>query len=189
MARKTGQERFHQEGQDLGVDLLDFWRWSASDLVGSIIRERLAEYIVARAVGIDTSGAPYQWETADLKTPSGVNVAVTSAAYVQGVHQTKESAALFLIRAARPQGGTAARRGVKSGGRSGVRVFALLCHRDKATIDPLNVRQWHFYVLPSAAFGSRRRSITLKSLAKLCGDGFSFDNLREAVERAAGQRP
>ncbi len=31
-----------------------------------------------------------------------------------------------------------------------VYVFALLSHRDKATLDPLNVAQWEFYILPAA---------------------------------------
>jgi hypothetical protein len=67
-----------------------------------------------------------------------------------------------------------------------VYVFALLSHADKATIDPLNVSQWQFYVLPTSFLNARRseRSITLKKLVKLCGEGIRFQQLAAAVEAA-----
>jgi hypothetical protein len=51
-----------------------------------------------------------------------------------------------------------------------VYVFALLAHREKTTIDPMNVAQWEFYVLPTRVLDSRARSqhsITLRSLQSL----------------------
>jgi hypothetical protein len=48
--RKSGGERFRANGTDIGPDLLDFWRWSASDLVNNTMRGVLAEYLVARAL-------------------------------------------------------------------------------------------------------------------------------------------
>ena len=47
---RTGRERFHTAGEDLGFDLRSFWRWSVSDLVSNATRGRLAEYLVARAI-------------------------------------------------------------------------------------------------------------------------------------------
>ena len=52
-----------------------------------------------------------------------------------------------------------------------VYVFALLAHQDKASVDPLDLAQWKFYVLPTSTLDSRNRSqysITLKSLSTLC---------------------
>jgi hypothetical protein len=54
--RKTGTEQFRANGIEIGTDLLDFCRWSASDLVNNTMRGVLAEYLVARALGIDTGG-------------------------------------------------------------------------------------------------------------------------------------
>jgi len=51
VATKTGKEKFHEDGKLLAHDLLSFWQWSASDLVGNAMRGILAEYIVASAVG------------------------------------------------------------------------------------------------------------------------------------------
>jgi hypothetical protein len=52
---KTGDECFHSIGASLGYTLLDFWRWSASDLVSNATRGRLAEFIVAKALGISVN--------------------------------------------------------------------------------------------------------------------------------------
>jgi hypothetical protein len=42
--RKTGTEQFRANGIEIGTDLLDFCRWSASDLVNNTMRGVLAEY-------------------------------------------------------------------------------------------------------------------------------------------------
>ena len=66
-------------------------------------------------------------------------------------------------------------------------VFALLAHTDKATVNPLDLDQWTFYVLPTAILDDRTRSqqsITLKTLKGLA-TGIGFGELREAVKLAA----
>jgi len=44
-------------GERLPFGMEDFWRWSASDLLSNALRGVLAEFIVARALGIDTTAA------------------------------------------------------------------------------------------------------------------------------------
>lgn len=83
LARKTGPEPFHANGTAVGCDLLDFWQWSTSDLVSNVTRGRLAEYIVARALGLDTNGVRNEWAAFDLQTESGVKIEVKSAAFIQ----------------------------------------------------------------------------------------------------------
>jgi hypothetical protein len=53
--RRGGQEPFHDGRTSLGFELGDFWAWSVSDLVSNATRGRLAEYIIARALGISTA--------------------------------------------------------------------------------------------------------------------------------------
>ena len=50
--RKSGNEAFHDNDTNLKSNLLSFWQWSASDLIGNAMRGILAEYIVASAVGV-----------------------------------------------------------------------------------------------------------------------------------------
>lgn len=69
-----------------------------------------------------------------------------------------------------------------------VYVFALLKHQERDTLDPLNVAQWEFYVLPTRTLNERTRSqhsITLPSLQKISGGALTFEQLRSAVTFAA----
>lgn len=59
-----------------------------SDLVSNATRCRLAEYIVARALGISTAGVRDEWAAYDLITPDGIRIEVKSAAYLQSWRQT-----------------------------------------------------------------------------------------------------
>ena len=70
-------------------------------------------------------------------------------------------------------------------------VFALLAHKDKATLDAMNVDQWVFYVLPTEVLNKRPRSqhsITLKSLEALC-QPVRFAELASAIAAAGLRQP
>ena len=76
VSRKPGEEPFHANGDILGFDLLGFWQWSTSDLVSNATRGILAEYIVARSLGLTEKGVRDEWAAFDLETPSGVKIEV-----------------------------------------------------------------------------------------------------------------
>src|SRR6185437_13199042 len=95
--RKTGQESFRSGNSNAGFNLLDFWQWTASDLVSNSTRGVLAEFLVARALGVDT-GVRDEWQAFDLKTPSGKKIEVKSAAYVQSWGQKELSKIVFSTR-------------------------------------------------------------------------------------------
>src|SRR5437016_10634959 len=87
--RKTGQERFHSGDHDQGFDLLSFWQWSTSDLVSNVTRGRLAEFLVARALGLEAEDMREEWAAFDLLSQEGIRVEVKSAAFVQTWAQQK----------------------------------------------------------------------------------------------------
>jgi hypothetical protein len=170
--RKEGNEFFHTNGKKLGFDLLSFWQWSASDLVSNTARGILAEYIVARSLGLGEKDVRDEWGSFDLKTSSGLKVEVKSAAYVQSWYQERLSSIMFIAPKRRAWDPETNIQSSEPKRHADVYVFALLAHNDKATVDPLNVDQWRFYVLPTSVLDARTRSqyaITLKSLEKLCG--------------------
>ncbi len=80
---KTGHEQFRSGETRLPFTLLDFWKWSASDLVSNAPRGCLAEFLVAQALGI-VDGLRVEWDACDLRIPDGLTVEVKSAAYVHG---------------------------------------------------------------------------------------------------------
>ncbi|HEU0302863.1 MAG TPA: hypothetical protein VFR37_25600 [Longimicrobium sp.] len=186
--RLTGAEAFHTSGSALGFDVLDFWRWSSSDLVGNVLRSRLAEYLVARALGL-AAGCRVEWDACDLRGPDGLTIEVKSAAYVQSWAQTRASRIVFGIQ---PAYGWDAATNTSLDERcrsAGVYVFCLLHHADAATLDPLDLDQWTFYVLSTAVLDQKlpqQKTITLSALRTLEPIECGYDGLAGAVWKAAG---
>ena len=63
VTRKSGKECF--QGMEGERTLKDFWAWAFSDLVSNTERGKLAEYIVATAMGCDGGTSP-TWGSFDL---------------------------------------------------------------------------------------------------------------------------
>jgi hypothetical protein len=156
--RLSGAEAFHENGQPAGCSVLDFWRWSTSDLVTNTTRGVLAEYIVARALGLPTDGVREAWRGFDLQTEDGLRIEVKSAAYVQSWSQEMLSPIMFVV--PKSLGWDADTNVMETEARrhADAYVFALLAHQDKATIDPLNLAQWQFWAVPTADLDNRTRS-------------------------------
>jgi len=69
-----------------------------------------------------------------------------------------------------------------------VYVFALHHHQEKATVDPLDLRQWTFYVLPATVLNERcaaQRRISLPSLMRLGAAEVPFEDLGRQITIAA----
>ena len=185
ISRKEGEEQFHVNGNRLGFDLLSFWQWASSDLVSNATRGVIAEYIVAWALGLTDKDVREEWAAFDMETPSGIKVEVKSSAYVQSWSQKTLSSISFATPKTRAWDADTNTLSKESKRQADVYVFALLAHKDKATIDPLNIEQWCFYVLPTSVLGSRTRSqhsSTLKSLKNLCSGATPFNELLKVVE-------
>ena len=186
VVRKTGAEPLHLDGNPLPVSLLAFWQWSASDLVSNVTRGRLAEFIVATALGIDTSGVRNEWDAFDLVTATGYKLEGKSSAHVQSWYQASLSNIVWRTPRTRAWDAITNQLSVESRRQADVYVLALLQHQDKNSIDPLNLAQWCFFVVPTRVLDARTRSqhsITLNSLTALT-KSVSYAGLPAAVEQA-----
>ncbi len=182
----SGVEPVHADGVPVGGTLADFWRWSVSDLMSNATRGRLAEYLVHRAVGSPESSIRAEWDAFDLTTPEGIRVEVKSAAYIQSWQQTRESPISFRVPAARGWCATTNRFEKLAKRQADVYVFAIL--NERIAPDPLNIRHWLFYVLPTRVLNARTRSqhsITLASLIKEAGTGVAFEDLAITIKAVA----
>ena len=181
--RKIGSERFRDGATDLGFDLAEFWRWSVSDLVSNATRGILAEFIVARAIGMDSCCVRDEWGACDLIMAGDVKIEVKSTAYVQSWYQKRYSRTSFSIAKSRAWDRNTNETAAESRRQADVYVFAVLAHRDKATVDPLDMSQWRFYVVPTRALEARnQQSITLRSLEALVGESIPYGSLRSSLE-------
>jgi hypothetical protein len=186
IARRSGGEPIRAQGETVGR-LGDFWSWACSDLANNTMRGVLAEYLVATALGAAT-GTRTEWDTVDIRTPEKWRVEVKSAAYLQSWAQSQPSDISFSIA---PASGWDAQTGTASAEvlrRSDVYVFCLLSHQDKQTLDPLDLDQWTFYVLPTRVLDERcavQKTIRLSSLKRLSPLETDFTGLPKAVASCA----
>lgn len=183
--RKTGAEPFTTGEASLGFSILDFWQWSSSNLVGNALRGLVAEFLVARAVGVD-GHIRDEWDPYDVATPSGVRVEVKSAAYLQAWAQRSESLISFDIRETLAWDAATNALAPESERRrqADLYVFALLAHRDKATLNPLDVSQWEFYLLEAPVLNQhvkRQRRISLNRVLGLSPVRCGFADLRRHI--------
>ena len=181
-----GTETFKKaEGSPLvAADILDYWSWAYSDIVGNTNRGALAEFIVARAIGSEPA-VRNDWAAYDLETPSGIKVEVKSSAYLQSWHQTAVSAPSFSIRKAKEWSPETNEFGEERLRHSDVYVFCLLAYKgDKRLLDPLDLSQWEFYVVKTTEidqiFGERS-SIGINRV-KTLSEAYSVNSLMDAVE-------
>ena len=181
--RKTGQEHFTAEGSPLNLKVRDFWQWSQSDLLSNATRGVLAEFIVASALGLDID-ARAEWDAYDLKTDDGLKIEVKSAAYLQSWKQRKLSTIQFGIAPTKGWNAETNEFTEEIKRHADLYIFCLLVHKDKQTVDPLNLDQWVFYLLETAKLDDKfpqQKKLGLTSLLKSNPRVCTFSELKPAV--------
>ena len=170
-------------GMDATVD--DFWQFALSDLRMNNARGYLAEFIVARSLGL-VHARRIEWAEYDVEF-EGISIEVKSSAYLQSWEQPRLSAISFT-----GLKGTqySPRAGYSSAGKqfnAMVYVFCVQAAREHEQYDVLDIGQWEFYVLPRSALVARGfASISRSALATLT-NAVLFAEIADAV-RAAGAR-
>lgn len=168
------------------VDRHDFLDWAYNDLLANVTRGVLAEYIVAKALGI-LDRKRVEWDKYDLRY-GNIGIEVKSAAYVQSWESKGPSTISFGIG---PKRGWDA--DINTFAPSAIRgaqvyVFCLLNGTDRSTVNPLDLAQWTFYVLPTRVLNREapnQKTIRLEPLKKLGPRECTFDGLKAAIEDAA----
>jgi hypothetical protein len=181
---KTGSETFRCNSEPVGMTLLDFWRWSASDLASNTTRGVLAEFIVATALDL-TEGTRVELDAFELTSKTGAKIEVKSSAYAQSWSQRRLSAINFSIRPTRFWNEDTGVYDQELKRQADIYIFCLLSHTDKATIDPLNLDQWDFYLLPARVLNEQlptQAGITLSRLLQLAPTHVKYSDLRVAIE-------
>ena len=175
---RSGCSRFFNLSSNPNINLLDFWEWSASNLLVNTTRGVLAEFLVASSLGL-TEEPRNNWDSYDIKLECGVKIEVKSAAKYQAWEQKGPSRIEFGI--SKP----------KKGDRPAhIYVFCVFNE-----IEPLNLDRWDFYVLLTEHINKRcgtQGKISLTSLKRIFQSKLNecrFDGLKSTVEIAASNVP
>lgn len=189
--RKEGGELLiSPKGKPIST-LTDFWRWAYSDLVGNAERGALAEYIVACALGV-TSAVRISWDKYDLLTVEGIAVEVKTSGYIQTWEQKDLSKPVFGIQPTYGWNSQTNEYESEQKRQADIYVFCLHKHTDQATINPLLIEQWDFYVMPTYLLNERlgnQKSVSLKALIKAGAEICEYEKLRERIITLTQSKP
>lgn len=180
---KTGEEKLSIDNQVLSYSLLDFWRWSASDILSNAMRGRFAEFIVGSAIDLDIQQLRHEWAAYDLRSKEGIEIEVKSSAYLQSWQQVKYSNISFSIKSSKAWEADKGLRCEESKRQAHIYIFCLLHHKVQESIDPMKLEQWSFYVVPTYKLAEKQASISLKPLQKLA-EKVGYNELKAAIEKS-----
>ena len=181
--RLDGSEPFSLSGDSIGATVLDFWRWSSSDIIGNRLRGHLAEFVVAKALDCAT-GVRAEWDAIDLVSHDGTKIEVKSSSYVQSWAQTRPSRITFDIQPKQAWDATTntwSEHPIRS---ADVYVFCVLGSPDRLDVNPLDLEQWDFHCLPSRILDEQlgnQQTLALSRLQDLGAIQVSYRELKKAV--------
>lgn len=184
MNQKTGNEHFCFDNMPAGYNMLnDFWKWQASDLLNNTLRGALAEFIVAKALGIETKKPRIDWEPYDLLFNDKLRIEVKSTAYLQSWEQKRDSVLHFSIS---PRRAWYTKTGYEEEPRrhSDIYIFCVFTEKKRDRANPLNLDQWEFYPVLTTELDNQfpmKQSTGIASILRLCPEAYNYASLRDAV--------
>lgn len=146
--RLSGSELITTETGKQVSDLNSFWSWAYSNVMDNAERGALAEYLVACALGV-ADNVRVNWDKHDLLSPEGIAVEVKSSGYLQSWDQDELSTLSFGIQLTFGWDSATNTYSQELVRQSDIYVFCVHKHTDQDTINPLDIVQWDFYLLPT----------------------------------------
>ena len=166
---KSWNEFFTMWEKELPYQLKDFRWWWFSHLLTNNLRWILAEYIVSIALGLEKK-LRTERDAYDLITSNGIKIEIKSASYVQSRKQKDYSKILFSIRPTVSYDYESQKFSTDHSRQSDYYIFCILSTKDQETINPLDMNQWQFLVIPTKTLNQEfktQKSISLSKLLKL----------------------
>ncbi len=180
----NGDECFHTDRRQENFNVCDFWHFAFGDLLDNTYRGRLAEFLVAKALGLDTSTPRADWSEYDLLY-NDIRIEVKSAAYLQSwnLDNEKYSSIRFSVSSARRYDANRGYVGEKSR-HSDFYVFCVYEERNKRGYDILDLSKWSFFLVSTAVIEKNcgeRHSIALPALQR-CATQCTYDTLKLTLD-------
>lgn len=181
----SGQEQIVSSDGSRISNVLDFWRWAYSDFISNAGRGVLGEYIVACALGL-TCGCRVPWDKYDLLTEDGIAIEVKTSGYVQSWEQESLSKAVFSIQPTYGWNRITNKYDTEKKRQADVYVFCLHKHTEQETLDPLQISQWEFYLMPTSTLNDKmgnRQTATLAALIHAGAEKCEFIELKDRISQ------
>lgn len=165
------------------AELEDFWSWAHSNLLANTERGILAEYIVACALGIQKKER-VEWDKYDLLSPEGISIEVKSSGHLQTWVQKDLSKLIFGIQPTLGWDSETNQYDTVKKRQADIYVFCVHKHTEQETVNPLDLKQWDFYLLPTQVLDEtvgEQKTITLSSLLKIGAVPCAYADLHRKI--------
>ena len=181
---------FNGEAQ---FSILDLWRYAYSQL--NNIKEQIAEFIVARALGIEIAENVNYWTAYDMSYRNK-RIEVKASSYVHPWNETKVSnVRTFSIEPSKNEywlGSEKTKDMGKYSRQSEVYVFCLNTDKNTKEPNPLNIDFWEFYVVPTFRINKytilnnkpMQKKISLNVVKKLSYGAVDYAGLKSKIDAA-----
>ena len=162
----VGNEKFICNGSELDITVLDFWRFTYSDL-NSDPRDYLAEFLVSKALGIDTPYNKEAWTLFDILYGS-TRVEVKCTGYFQTWRTDNKVSQnrYYSIKPAHDKVKNTFER------QNDIYVFCLLLGNTREEANPLNLNNWEFYIVPTSVINKECKEANTIRLGKIKKMGY-----------------
>ena len=182
-----GDEMFSLHGRQLGIKVIDYWRFQYSNLIDNL--GYLAEFLVAKALYKEEPDNCIGWTPYDLKyREKRIEVKATSyyQTWKEGHEITEQRT--FSIRKT-----IVDKKSMIKERQNDIYVFCVDEGRDKRSSNPLFLENWTFYVVPTSIINDlcdNQDSITLRRLENIetYGRGIKYDKIKETVDNIIDNR-
>lgn len=173
--------------------VLDFWRYAYSQLEG--LGDTIAEFLVAKALGIDKAENVNYWTAYDMAYRNK-RIEVKATRYVHPWNTRISKTRTFSIEPTSNSYWGTSTDGVNGGKalsrQSEVYVFCLNSNMDIQNNNPLKLDDWVFYVVPTFEINNycnrcenpNQKKMALNVVKRLAKHGVPFDELKDAVDAA-----
>lgn len=167
---KNGNEKFYFEKKEEDIILLKFWQWAYSDIISNANRGKLAEFIVANALGINLCNPSDEWGPYDLETKEGIKIEIKTSSFIQTWNQKDYSNPNFGIQKTIFWDEEKGEYVGEKKRQSDFYIFCLLKEKKQDKINPLKLEQWEFYIVKTEKLNQikeNQKSIGLKGVQKI----------------------
>jgi hypothetical protein len=160
-------------------------RWCFGELLSNAARGKVAEFVVAKALGI-AEGFRQEWDACDLRYGE-IGIEVKSSAYLQSWYQKKPSAISFDIAPRKQTWEDSSNtwstleppRRVAD-----IYVFCIFKEQDRTIADPLITDQWEFFILSTSKIDKvwgMQKTLSHGPLQRVA-TAIQFEDIRGAID-------
>ena len=182
----NGNEFFEFKGEKLSFNFEDFWKFHFSNIYD--LQDKIAEFIVAKALGIEEAQNVEYWTLWDV-TYRNKRIEVKETSYYHSFNEEGNVSNIRTFSIAKANGTYDEQvSGNKEFCRQNdIYVFCLNKGDTRASSYPLNLDNWEFYVVPTEFLNKNcenQKKISLNRIRSFNFPALAYDELKAEIDKA-----